>query len=161
MKKEKFEKTANYIVLFFSVYAILDILRIYFFLGERGLSFGDSDLNYLSRFFYSFNLPITDIKILIFSNVLIFTILSLGSLFAIFSKKNNSILNWQLYLFIALNSLSILKTLYVIFSNEKLPTEYRYGLIFTLLIYTLFEFIFIYTLKKLNSQLNNEIEINN
>ena len=117
MKKEKFEKTANYIVLFFSVYAILDILRIYFFLGERGLSFGDSDLNYLSRFFYSFNLPITDIKILIFSNVLIFTILSLGSLFAIFSKKNNSILNWQLYLFIALNSLSILKTLYVIFSN--------------------------------------------
>ena len=73
MKKEKFEKTANYIVLFFSVYAILDILRIYFFLGERGLSFGDYDLNYLSRFFYSFNLPITDIKILIFSNVLIFT----------------------------------------------------------------------------------------
>ena len=47
MKKEKFEKTANYIVLFFSVYAILDILRIYFFLGERGLSFGDYDLNYL------------------------------------------------------------------------------------------------------------------
>jgi hypothetical protein len=39
---------------------LLDILNLFFFLGERGLSFGDYSLNYVSRFylFVSFNLPI-------------------------------------------------------------------------------------------------------
>ena len=96
----KVTKGISLIIAFFSLYTALDILRIYFFLGERGLSFGNYDLNYLSRFIYSFNFPIKDIKILVFLNVIIFSLIFILSSIVYVKNKFDFILNWLLYVFL-------------------------------------------------------------
>lgn len=145
----KLKKGISLIIAFFSLYTVLDILRIYLFLGERGISFGNYDLNYLSRFMYSFNFPIKDIKILIFSNVIIFSLLFIISSVLYVKSKFDFILNWLLYVFLIFNTISIMKTFATIITiKNTTTTEYLKGLIVTLIIYILFELLFVFTINK-------------
>lgn len=145
----KLKKGISLIIAFFSLYSVLDILRIYLFLGERGMSFGNYDLNYLSRFFYSFNFPIKDIKILIFLNIIIFLLLFIISSILYVKSKFDFILNWLLYVFLIFNTISIIKTFATIITIQNTTTtEYLQGLIITLIIYVLFEVIFVFTINE-------------
>lgn len=148
MKTINITKGISLIIAFFCIYAVLDILKIYFFLGERGVSFGDYDLNYLSRLIYSINLPIKDIKVLVYTNILIFSLLFFLSLIIYLKTKFHFILKWILYVFLILNTISIIKTFLTILTIQNTTTkEYLQGLIFTFLIYILFEFVFLLTIK--------------
>jgi hypothetical protein len=153
MKTLTMTKGISMIIAFFCIYTVLDIFRIYFFLGERGLSFGDYDLNYLSRFIYSFNLPIKDIKVLVYINIIIFSIIFCLSLIIYLKSKFNFILKWLLYAFLILNTISIIKTFTTILTVQNTTTkEYLQGLIFTFLIYILFEFVFFLTIKGIKKE---------
>ncbi|MFH6972529.1 hypothetical protein [Flavobacterium petrolei] len=153
MKTLTMTKGISMIIAFFCIYTVLDIFRIYFFLGERGLSFGDYDLNYLSRFIYSFNLPIKDIKVLVYINIIIFSIIFCLSLIIYLISKFNFILKWLLYAFLILNTVSIIKTFTTILTIQNTTTkEYLQGLIFTFLIYILFEFVFFLTIKGIKKE---------
>ena len=155
MTKLKATKGISLIIAFFSLYTILDILRIYFFLGERGISFGNYDLNYLSRFIYSFNFPIEDIKILVFLNVIIFSLIFIISTFIYIKTKFDYILKWILYVFLIFNTISVIKTFITIITvKNTTTTEYLRGFIITLIIYILFELIFVYTINELKKNKN-------